>query len=152
MDKSSYRLLIVAYGASLLQILPFVKNLKKENSSVVIDLLTDLKTDSITDQIRDYVTKVYVIRKFSERFSHGRVALLFDKCLFIVPFLFLSFKRYDVVNIHFARPSLLKARPWIRRMTKNIVMTSFSCNGRPTLLFCHLSGGEKRSSTLTERN
>ena len=123
MDKSSYRLLIVAYGASLLQILPFVKNLKKENSSVVIDLLTDLKTDSITDQIRDYVTKVYVIRKFSERFSHGRVALLFDKCLFIVPFLFLSFKRYDVVNIHFARPSLLKAMPWIRRMTKNIVIT-----------------------------
>ena len=91
MDKSSYRLLIVAYGASLLQILPFVKNLKKENSSVVIDLLTDLKTDSITDQIRDYVTKVYVIRKFSERFSHGRVALLFDKCLFIVPFLFFFF-------------------------------------------------------------
>lgn len=122
-DKSSYRLLIVAYGASLLQILTFVKNLKKENSSVVIDLLTDLKMDSITGQIKDYVTKIYRIRKISGRFIHGRAALLFNKLLFLTLFFFLSFKKYDVVNIHFARPALLKAMPWIRRMTKNIVIS-----------------------------
>ena len=122
-DKSSYRLLIVAYGASLLQILTFVKNLKKENSSVVIDLLTDLKMDSITAQIKDYVTIVYRIRKISGRFSHSRAALLFNKLLFLTSFFILSFKKYDVVNIHFARPALLKAMPWIRRMTKSIVIT-----------------------------
>lgn len=123
LDKSSYRLLIVAYGASLLQILTFVKNLKKENSSVAIDLLTDLKMDLITGQIKDYVTRVYRIRKILGRFSHDRAALIFNKCLFIASFFVLSFKKYDIVNIHFARPSLLKAMPWIRRMTKNIVIT-----------------------------
>ncbi len=123
MDKSSYRLLVVAYGASLLQILTFVKSLKKENSSVTIDLLTDLKMDSITGQIRDSVTRVYRIRKVSGRLSHARAVLLFNKCLFITSFFVLSFHKYDIVNIHFARPSLLKAMPWIRRMTKNIVIT-----------------------------
>ena len=119
---ASYRLMIVAYGASLLQILTFVKNLKKENPSAVIHLLTNLKMDSITCHIKDYVTRVYQIREYSGRFRS--VGILFNKSLFLCQLFFLSItEKYDVVNIHFARPSLLKAMPWLNRMTKNIVIT-----------------------------
>lgn len=122
-EKSAYKLLIVAYGASLLQILTFVKNLKKENPSVVIHLLTNLKMDSVTCEIREYVTKVFKIREYTGRFRKNRFAVILNKGLFRLSFILMSFKKYDVVNIHFARPSLLKAMPWIRRMTKSIIIT-----------------------------
>lgn len=121
---ASYRLMIVAYGASLLQILTFVKNLKKENPSAVIHLLTNLKMDSITCHIKDYVTRVYQIQEYSGRFRKGSFGILFNKGLFLCQLFFLSLsEKYDVVNIHFARPSLLKAMPLLNRMTKNIVIT-----------------------------
>ena len=63
-DNSAYSLLIVAYRASLLQILTFVKHLKKENPAVVIHLLTNLKMDSITCEIKNYVTKVFPIFEY----------------------------------------------------------------------------------------
>lgn len=125
MEKTaSYRLMIVAYGASLLQILTFVKNLKKENPSAVIHLLTNLKMDSITCHIKDYLTRVYQIREYSGRFRKRSVGVLFNKGLFLCQLFFLSLaKKYDVVNIHFAKPSLLKAMPLLNRMTNNIVIT-----------------------------
>ncbi len=122
-EKISYRLLIVAYDASLLQILVFVKALKKENPKAVIHLLTNRKTDSVTGQIRDYVARTYRIMAYSGRGKTSLMALLLNRILFLLPFIFLFFKKFDVVNIHFAKPSLLKAMPWIRRMTSHIVIT-----------------------------
>ncbi len=122
-EKISYRLLIVAYDASLFQLLTFVKALKKENPKAVIHLLTNRKKDSVTGQIRDYVARTYRIMAYSGRGKTSLMALLLNKILFLLPFIFLSFRKYDVVNIHFAKPSLLKAMPWIRRMTSHIVIT-----------------------------
>lgn len=122
-EKRSYRLLIVAYDASLFQLLTFVKALKKENPKAVIHLLTNRKKDSITGQIRDYVARTYRIMAYSGRGKTSLMALLLNKILFLLPFIFLSFRKYDVVNIHFAKSSLLKAMPWIHRMTSHIVIT-----------------------------
>lgn len=122
-EKISYRLLIVAYDASLFQLLTFVKALKKENPKAVIHLLTNRKKDSVTGQIRDYVARTYRIMAYSGRGKTSLMALLLNKILFLLPFIFLSFRKYDVVNIHFAKPSLLKAMPWICRMTSHIVIT-----------------------------
>lgn len=121
--KRAYKLLIVAYDASLLQILTFVKHLKKENPSVDIHLLTEAKMDSITCQIKEYVTKVIRIWEYTGRFDKSLFAILLNKCLFLSTFIFLSFRKYDVVNIHFARPSLLKAMPWLNKTTNSIIFT-----------------------------
>lgn len=110
-----YRILLVAYDISLLLILALVKALKKENSLVVIHLITDRKLDSVTREIRDYATRVFFIPR--------RKSTLFDKYLFYLSFFSISFKKYDIVNVHFPKPRLLKVMPWLKRMSKSIVIT-----------------------------
>lgn len=79
--------------------------------------------DSVTGQIRNYVSKIYRILAYSGRHKANLIAVMFNKILFLSRFFFLSFRKYDIVNIHFAKPSLLKAMPWIRHITSNIVIT-----------------------------
>lgn len=123
MQKKRYSILIVAYEASLLQILTFVKNLRKENPTATIHLLTNRKMDSVTCEIKEYVSKMIHIREYKGRFKEQTWAGYLNKTLLLLPFVCLSYRKYDVVNIHFAKPALLKAMPWLRRMTKNIVIT-----------------------------
>ena len=124
LEKRKYKILIVAYKASLLQILPFVKNLKKENPSVVIHLLTNMKMDSVTCQIKEYVSKTFFIREISGKYEYTRFGKRINKCLLMLPFVWIScINKYDIINIHFARPALLKVMPWLKRMSKNIVIT-----------------------------
>ena len=111
--KKGYLLLVVAYETSLLLILALVKALKKENPSVVIHLVTDRKLDSTTREISDYATRVFRIPRLKNT--------LFDKCLFYLSFFSLSCKKFDIVNVHFPKPRLLKVMPWLKRMSKSIV-------------------------------
>lgn len=113
--KHEYSLLVVAYETSLLLILALVKALKKENPSVVIHLITDRKLDSTTREISDYATRVFRIPRHKNA--------LFDKCLFYLAFFSLSCRKYDIVNVHFPKPRLLKVMRWLRRMSKSIVIT-----------------------------
>ena len=110
-----YRILIVAYDISLLLILALVKALKKENPSVVIHLVTDRKLDPVTREVRDYADRVFFIPR--------RKSVSFDKYLFYLSFFSLSFREYDIVNIHFPKPRLLKVMPWLKRMSKSIIIT-----------------------------
>lgn len=122
-EKKKYSILIVAYEASLLQILTFVKHLKKENPSAIIHLLTNRKMDSVTCELKDYVSRVICIHECQGDFFGKKIMGYLNKCFFLSPFVRLSFRKYDVVNIHFAKPVLLKAMRWIRRMTQSIVIT-----------------------------
>lgn len=122
-ENKKYSILIVAYEASLLQILTFVKNLRKENPFATILLLTNRKMDSVTCEIKEYVSKTIHVREYKGRFKKQTWASYLNKTLLLLSFVCLSFRKYDVVNIHFAKPALLKAMPWLRRMTKNIVIT-----------------------------
>ena len=114
-DKHGFSLLVVAYETSLLLILARVRALKKENPSVVIHLVTDRKLDSTTREISDYATRVFWIPRQKN--------VLFDKCLFYLSFFSLSCRAYDIVNIHFPKPRLLKVIPWLKRKSKSIVIT-----------------------------
>lgn len=122
-EKKKYSILIVAYEASLLQLLSFIKSLKKENPSVVIHLLTNGKMDSVTNEIKEYVSRVFYIQEYHGKYREKKILSYLNKCLFYFQFVKLSFRNYDIVNIHFARPVLLRAMRWIRKMTKNIVIT-----------------------------
>lgn len=122
-EKRKYSILIVAYEASLLQILTFVKNLKKENPSAIVHLLTNRKMDSVTCELKDYVSRVIRIHEGHGNFWAKKIPSCLNKCLFFLPLVRLSLRRYDIVNIHFAKPKLLKAMHWIQKMSKNIVIT-----------------------------
>lgn len=113
--NQAYSLLVVAFETSLLLILALVKALKKENPSVVIHLITDRKLDSTTREISDYATRVFRIPRHKNA--------LFDKCLFYLAFFSLSCRKYDIVNVHFPKSRLLKVMPWLKRMSKSIVIT-----------------------------
>lgn len=123
MEKKRYSILIVAYDVGLLLVLSLIRSLKKENPSVVIHLLTNRKMDSVTSEINDYVSKTIHVREYKGRFKSHRLAEYLNKLFFLFPFVHLSLRKFDIVNIHFAKPALLKAMPWISRMTKNIVIT-----------------------------
>lgn len=122
-EKKKYSILIVAYEASLLLILSFVKNLKKENPSVIVHLLTNRKMDSVTCELKDYVSREIRVSEFHGGFWNKKIPSYLNKCLFLLPFVRLSLSKYDIVNIHFAKPKLLKAMLWVRKMSKNIVIT-----------------------------
>lgn len=121
--EKGYSILIVAYDIGLLLVLALVKNLKKENPQAVIHLLTNQKFDSITNHITSFVSKTIHVYAYSGRFKRTKWAQLVNKFLFLLPFICVSFRRYDIVNIHFARPVLLKAMPWLKKSSKSIVIT-----------------------------
>lgn len=123
MGNKGYKILIVGYRASLLQLLIFIKSLKRENPAAIVHLLTNEKMDSVTSEIKEYVSKTIRIREYKGRFCKSKLAGFLNKGLLLLPFVFLSLRKYDIVNVHFAKRGLLKAMPWIRRMTKNIVIT-----------------------------
>lgn len=122
-SNGAYRLLIVAYDASLIHIHTFTKNLRKENPLAIIHVLTNRKLDSITCGIKDYVNRIIRIRECRFGGKSSRIAAYLKKFSLLFSAFRLSFKRYDVVNIHFAKPSLLKAMPLIQRMTGNIIIS-----------------------------
>ena len=122
-EKKKYSILIVAYETSLLLILSLVNNLKKENPSVTVHLLTNRKMDSVTCELKDYVDREFRIHECHGSFWNKKIPGYLNKCLFLLPFVRLSLRSYDIVNIHFAKPKLLKAMRWIQKMTKNIVIT-----------------------------
>ena len=122
-EKCSYRLLIVAYNISLLHILNFSKYLRKENPSAAIHLLTNRRLDSVSSQIEQYVSRIIHIQAYTGRFKNTRLARLFNKVCFRISFVLLSFRKYDIVNIHFASPVLLRIMPWLAKASKNIVIT-----------------------------
>ncbi|MBR2210310.1 MAG: hypothetical protein IKG84_03210 [Bacteroidales bacterium] len=122
-ENNSYKLLIVAYNIGLIHIRAFTKYLKKENPSVDIHLLTDREMDSVTDQMSQFVSKIIRIRAYRGRFSNTKIAQRINKVIFRFSFAFLSFKKYDIINIHFAKPVLLKIMPWLANSSKSIVIT-----------------------------
>lgn len=121
--KKNYKILIVGYKASLLQLVLFVRNLKKENPSAVIDLITNEKMDSVSCEIKDYVSRVIPIYEYKGRLKDTKIMGYLNLICFMLPFVLSSFRKYDIVNIHFAKPRLLKAMPWLKKMSENIVIT-----------------------------
>lgn len=121
-NKRNYSILLVAYKASLLQILPFVKYLKKENPAITIHLLTSNRMDSNTSQLCDYASRIIRIHKING--SPNNIFIhYFNLLLLLLPFVFLSFNRYDIVNIHFPIPVLHRIMPWLKRASTNVVVT-----------------------------
>lgn len=124
MKGERYSLLIVAYDASLLQILPLVKHLKNENPLVDIHLLTNNKMDGVTSEIKEYASKVIQLVAYNKFLRNiGRLGAYIYSLLYILQFYILSYRKYDVVNIHFASSRLYRVMPFLKKMSEQIVIT-----------------------------
>lgn len=120
--ERDYSLLIIGYGASLLQLAPIVKHLKNENPKVEISLLTDM-LGNIPDAIRDNVSEILPVFSYSGKIKSPKLRGRLEKAFFLFSFVRLVFRRYDIVNMHFAKSWLYYALPCLKRMTRQIVIT-----------------------------
>lgn len=119
-----YSLLIIAWDAYIGHVSEFIRNLKRINPHVEISLLTseaDLK--DVPDDIKENASDIHCFQYYSGKCRIKLLTQLINRFYFLNAFIRLSKKNYDIVNIHFAKPRLYFALPWIRKMSDHIVIS-----------------------------
>ena len=120
----SYKILIIAWHASINHISEFIRNLKKTNPNVEISLLSSRPgLDAIPDDVKENATDITCVKYYSGRIKNRRFARLVDRFYFVQAFARLSKGKYDIVNIHFAKPRLAYVLRWLRKMSSPIVIS-----------------------------
>lgn len=120
----SYKLLIIAWYAYIGHVSEFIRNLKKINPNVEISLLTSkARLEDIPEDIQEQVSEIVRFQYYSGKCKIKLIRDLVDRFFFMRTFIRLSKCRYDVVNIHFARPRLYFALPWIKKLSSHIVIS-----------------------------
>ena len=98
-----YKLLIIAWYASINHISEFIRNLKKTNPNVEISLLSSRPgLDAIPDDVKENATEITCVKYYSRTIKNRKIAELVDRFYFVQAFARLSKRKYDIVNIHFA--------------------------------------------------
>lgn len=119
-----YKLLIIAWYASINHISEFIRNLKKTNPNVEISLLSSRPgLDAIPDDVKENATEITCVKYYSRTIKNRKIAELVDRFYFVQAFARLSKRKYDIVNIHFARSRLVYVLRWLRKMSNNIVIS-----------------------------
>ena len=120
----TYSLLILAWNAYVGHVQEFIINLKKINPNVKISLLTsEPDLDSIPDGIRQNTSEILFFQRPSRKYKSKFVEGFMKRFFFMKTFICLSNKHFDIVNIHFASPSLSHALHWIKKMSNRIVIS-----------------------------
>lgn len=119
-----YSILIVGLNCYSGHIREFVVNLKKKNPRVEISLLTTSVQDKFKDEIYEFTEQIMMVKRYK-----GRVKLPFFATLMNIMYLYWALfrlfcsGRYDIVDIHFAKPFIKYALPVLRRITNNVIFT-----------------------------
>jgi hypothetical protein len=122
----SYSILIIAWNAFVGHVEEFIINLKRTNPLVKISLLTiepEAETDSIPAGIVENASEIIYFRKPSREFGIKLIDGLMKRFSFFRSFIYLSNQHYDIVNIHFVLPSFSHVMPWIKKVTRHIVIS-----------------------------
>lgn len=120
----SYRILIIAWNASINHVSEFIRNLKKTNPNVEISLLSSRPgLDAIPDDVKENAKDITCVKYHSERIKNWRFAELLDRFFFMQAFARLSKRKFDIVNIHFAKPRLTYVLRWLKKMSNNVVIS-----------------------------
>ena len=119
-----YSILIVGISCYYGHVREFIVNLKKKNPNVKITLVTSPIPQDVSRELMGYVDRIIVHRTFKSKTLHPLIAGRINALYYAMQFLRLFFCRYfDIVDIHFARPSIKYALPILKRKTKNIVIS-----------------------------
>lgn len=118
-----YSLLIIAWYANIFHISEFIRNLKKTNSHVEISLMTVYGPKSIPEDVKALTAEIVCFRECSKKIKNAFFRECINLFLFIFTFIRQSKKRYNIVDIHYARPQLAYAMHWIKKLSHRIVIS-----------------------------
>ena len=121
-----YSILVIAWNAYLGHVEEFIVNLKKTNPDVKVGLLTsepESGMNSMPTGIVENTSEISFFQKPSREYGNKLVDGLIKRFLFLRTFICLSKKRYDIVNIHFVMPTFSHVMPWIKKVSRYIVIS-----------------------------
>lgn len=120
----SYKLLIIAWYANIDHVSEFIRNLKSTNPCVDICLMTSRPSlADIPEDVLENTSIIVCFKYYSGIINNRFITELIDRFYFLRAFIQLSKRRFDIVNIHYARPRLRYVLHWIKKMSKNIVIS-----------------------------
>lgn len=120
----SYKLLIIAWYADISHISEFITNLKKSNPDVGISLLTSRPTlAEIPKDAIDNTSEIICFKYYSGKCRNKLIAGLVTRFYFLRTFARLPKNKYDIVNIHYAKPRLSYALPLIKKLSNHLVIS-----------------------------
>ena len=120
----SYRLLIIAWYVNLYHPSEFIRNLKKINPGVDISLMYSKPiVEAIPEDLYENTEELICVKTYSGRIRIKLFRILADRILFLKSFIHVSKQKYDIVNIHYAKPRLSYVMSWIKRSAKTIVIS-----------------------------
>lgn len=118
-----YSLLIIAWYANIFHVSEFIRNLKKTNPNVEISLMTVYGMNSIPEDVKENTVEIVVFKSFSKEIRNKFFRECINIVFFVCNFIRQSKKKYDIVDIHYARPQLSYALHWIKKLSNRIVIT-----------------------------
>ena len=119
-----YKLLIIAWYADISHVSEFITNLKKSNPDVEISLLTSKPTlAEIPKETIESTSEIICFKYYSGKCHNKLVVGLVTRLYFLRTFARLPKNKYDIVNIHFAKPRLVYALHWIKRLSSSLVIS-----------------------------
>ena len=120
----SYRLLIIAWYVNLYHPSEFIRNLKKINPGVDISLMySKPRVEAIPEDLYENTSELICVKQYSGKIRINLFRLLMDRLLFLKAFVHVSKQKYDIVNIHYAKPRLSFVIPWIKKASKTIIIS-----------------------------
>ena len=119
-----YSLLVIGWYAYIGHVAEFIKNLKKTNPNVEISLLTSKPSlAEIPEDIVENTSEIVCCRYYSGRIKCRFLAEFINRFYFFWDFICISRKRYDIVDIHYAKPRLVYVLHWIRKLSNNLLIS-----------------------------
>lgn len=119
-----YRLLVIAWYASISHVSEFIVNLKKCNPDVEISLLTSKPSlNDIPEETIENTSEIICFKYYSGRLNNRLIAGLVTRFYFLRTFIRLSKNKYDIVNIHYPKPRLSFVFHWIKKLSNSIVIS-----------------------------
>ena len=119
-----YSILIIGIDCYFGHIKEFVINLKKKNPLVDISLVTSHVADEDYEVVRGMVNRIVLHKSYKGRIRPRYFVMLMNVMYYSFEFFGLFLKqRFDIVDIHFPNRHIKFAMPFVKMMTKNIVIT-----------------------------
>jgi hypothetical protein len=119
-----YNILVIGIECYFGHIKEFVINLKKKNPLVEISLVTSPISDDDRSELDGVVIRVVQHRTYNGRIKLRYFVMLMNVLYYCFEFFGLLLRgHYDIVDIHFPNRHIKFAMPFIKMMTKNIVIT-----------------------------
>lgn len=119
-----YKLLIIAWYADISHVSEFITNLKKSNPAVEISLLTSRPSlAEIPKETIENTSEIICFKYYSGNYRNKLIAGLITRFYFLRTFARLPKNKYDIVNIHYAKPRLSYVLPLIKKLSNHLIIS-----------------------------